>query len=540
MSNLLNKASIITTPTAYSDGSLHSVKPVQTFGSELVENGDFATNSYWNLFGDTVIENGVCKIINQGSNANSGFNKSGLTTIGAKYNITFDVVSLTSGKLLIEKTTGQTISTITTAGTYSINYTATTTIIQFRRNFADGDFNFVIDNVSLKEVIDADFDFTRGSSAQRENSSDNIESVAANLPRIDYLGGTAHILLEPQSTNHSLNSEQPSTWHSSGNMTVTANSINSPQGTQNASLAVVNGTSGAVYTRNLCNLPSGSGTQTITVGYFVKYFNNQWVRLRSNFFSGSPANGKRSFFDIQNGVLGTVDSNHTAKIENYGNGWFRCSITFDIDKDTDTSGYVHLEPMTNNDTNTHAAIGQGYYAFGSQCEELSFATSYIPTEGSTVTRLADECNNAGSSDLISSTEGVLYAEIAALANDGTVRYLALSDGTQNNRVTILYYGLENRIRAIVSSGGTNSMDKNFIVTSVLDFHKIAVVFKENDFSLWIDGFERRTDTSGLTPTGLDTLEFRLGGANNFFGKVKCVAVFKEALSDTELQKLTTI
>ncbi len=40
MSNLLEKASIILTPTAYSDGTLHSVKPLQTLGSELVTNGD--------------------------------------------------------------------------------------------------------------------------------------------------------------------------------------------------------------------------------------------------------------------------------------------------------------------------------------------------------------------------------------------------------------------------------------------------------------------------------------------------------------------
>ena len=41
MSNLLDKASILLTPTAFSDGTLHSIKPIQTFGSELVTNGTF-------------------------------------------------------------------------------------------------------------------------------------------------------------------------------------------------------------------------------------------------------------------------------------------------------------------------------------------------------------------------------------------------------------------------------------------------------------------------------------------------------------------
>ena len=197
-------------------------------------------------------------------------------------------------------------------------------------------------------------------------------------------------------------------------MTVTADATTSPDGTSNASLAVISGTSGAIYTRNSFKFTTGTGTQTVTGSYFVKYYNNQWVRIRTNFFTGSPANGKSSFFDIQNGVIGTVDATHTAKIEDYGSGWYRCSVTFDIDKDSDVNGYLQLEAMSSDDTNTYPSIGQGYYAFGSQGEELSYPTSYIPTTSSYVSRNADVCNNAGSSDLINSTEGVLYAEISQL------------------------------------------------------------------------------------------------------------------------------
>ena len=45
MSNLLQKASIITTPTAYNDGKLLSVKPLDYYGPEIVTNGDFAWNA---------------------------------------------------------------------------------------------------------------------------------------------------------------------------------------------------------------------------------------------------------------------------------------------------------------------------------------------------------------------------------------------------------------------------------------------------------------------------------------------------------------
>ena len=52
----------------------------------------------------------------------------------------------------------------------------------------------------------------------------------------------------------------------------------------------------------------------------------------------------------------------------------------------------------------------GLYAWGAMLEQQSYATSYIPTNGATNTRLQDIANNSGNSTLINSTEGVLYAE----------------------------------------------------------------------------------------------------------------------------------
>jgi len=387
-----------------------------------------------------------------------------------------------------------------------------------------------------------DFDFTRGSSATRVNAQGLIEDVTGtNTPRINYLGGTGSLLLEPASTNRTLNSEQPSTWHSSNGMTVTADATTSPDGTSNASLVVINATSGAIYSRNLFSFTTGTGTQTVTGSYFVKYYNNQWIRIRSNFFSGSPANGKSSFFDIQNGVIGTVNATHTAKIEDYGSGWYRCSITFDIDKDSDTSGYLQLEAMSSDSTNTYPSIGQGYYAFGSQGEELSFPTSYIPTTSSYGSRNADLCNNAGSSDLINSTEGVLYAEVSALANDNTFRLISLSDGTNDNRVYLGFKNSDNTITANVTNAGVSQSQIDYTTTSSLLFNKVAVKYKNNDVSLYVNGIKVGIDTSVTIPSSLNSLQFTSSALSSiFYGKAKCVAVFKEALTDTELTCLTTI
>ena len=181
----------------------------------------------------------------------------------------------------------------------------------------------------------------------------------------------------------------------------------------------------------------------------------------------------------------------------------------------------------------------GVYIWGSQAEAASYPTSYIPTSGSTVTRVADQYSKTGISNLINSEEGVLFVEMAALSDDGTVRYLSINDGTSNNRVTFLYYSSSTNIRVIISSGGTNYMDKNSGVSSILDFHKCAIKWKENDFALWINGVKVQTDTSGLTPIGLNTLSFDIGGGDNFYGKVKQLQIFKTALTDTELATLTS-
>lgn len=92
------------------------------------------------------------------------------------------------------------------------------------------------------------------------------------------------------------------------------------------------------------------------------------------------------------------------------------------------------------------------YTWGAQLEQGSYPTSYIPTSGSAVTRAAETCNGAGTSDTFNDSEGVLFAEISALADDGSLRFVSLSDGTNNNRVFMLYSSTSNKISSqIVTS-----------------------------------------------------------------------------------------
>ena len=227
-------------------------------------------------------------------------------------------------------------------------------------------------------------------------------------------------------------------------------------------------------------------------------------------------------------------------ITEYGNGWYRCSAT--ISTTTDTVGAIAFYG-----TDSATVIGgnlrdgtKSVLVWGLQCEELQYATSYIPTNGSVATRLKDQVYRSGISNLINSDEGVLYAEFSGLGNDSVNRLISLSDGTIDNRV-VIQYNNANDLFLQVRSGGTSVASRTYTLSDITDNIKAAVKYKENDFSMWVNGVEIHTDTSGAAPIGLNRLGFdnSTDGVVPFHGKVKDLRVYTTALSDEDLQYLTS-
>jgi hypothetical protein len=213
--SLLEKAKVITTPTAYSDGFLHSVKPSVVLGNELVVNGGFDTDANWTKGTGWVISGGVA--------SHSGGTASYLSqaVLGASktYRVLIKVVSADASNFVqIYMGNSPASATITSVGEYEYTFTSQSSILL---GFAiRGIGNVSIDNVSVKEKIDADFTFTRNSSATRVGEDGYIQDIATNLPRINYEGfsydnglpiygsGKGYLLLEGQSTNLCTRSEQ--------------------------------------------------------------------------------------------------------------------------------------------------------------------------------------------------------------------------------------------------------------------------------------------------------------------------------------------
>ncbi len=369
-----------------------------------------------------------------------------------------------------------------------------------------------------------EFNFTRATTATRVNKSGLIESVASNLPRIDFLNDSkGYLLLEPASTNLVTYSEDfTHSSYSNQNVTLTNNSGISPQGLNNATLINEGAADSVHWLQPVGIVPNNAN---VTISFFAKKVTRGFVTV--NIYSGVDSKFIR--YNIENGSVVNSQSGVTTSVEDFGNGWFRCSYT----RETAATGNPNtVVGLSNGSAQGYVGENKEILFWGLQLEQQSFATSYIPTSGSSVTRNADVCNSSGAAQDFDSTEGVLYAEVAKLDIAATEGGLRLSKDA-NNEIRI-NLALNNRLNIFVNVGGVNQvyLDNSTFILS--NFNKIALKYKLNDYDIYFNGSKVHTDTSALVPSGLDELKF-----NAFFGKVREVRTYRTALTDAELIALTT-
>ncbi len=431
--SLLDDVSIVVTPNGYKAGTLYGAIPVPTEGSELIINGDFDTDSDWNKGSGWTISGGKASLNN---NSGSLSKSDGVLQVGKRYLFSIEITDISLGAFSPKTNAGQNIFdsvTINTVGVHTSIFTVTSGVnLQIR---ASGTTTGSIDNVSLKEYTSADMDVTRATDATRVNESGLIADVLSNVPRIDYTGGGCpHILAEPQRTNLVTYSENFSESGYGWNYTSDAlelielNSIVSPDGTQNADKIAKTATRVYANAHSPQNIVSN---QLYSWSMFIKEGTHSIGYL--SLTQGDTE--YKSYFDLNNETSGMLSGSATTKLEDFGNGWYKCTLS-NISSTTDLSVRFDFG-MSYSTTNANwpsASEGNGLYMYywGAQLEE-SYATSYIPTSGSTVTRNQDIFTRDGIGSLINDSEGVLFAEVSALSDDLTLRAICLSDGTLSNR-----------------------------------------------------------------------------------------------------------
>ena len=349
-------------------------------------------------------------------------------------------------------------------------------------------------------------DFSRASSKTVVNRDKIIEVLGVDVASIDFQENIDGALkLETQSTNLIYYSEDfsQSSWNLAG-VVLTSNYSTSPNGTLNATRV--------------------TGSSSISLLQMFVYLENQSETLTLSFYA--KGTGKFRMKNTHGGVVDNFSSNYDATSD-----WERYSYT--ITNNSSASG-VQIVGLVGNTMGTAYDLS----IWGMQLEIGSVPTSIIPTNGSAVTRVQDLASNFGNVNTFNSEEGVLFVEMAALSDDGTYRQLTIS-GAGNNEINILFNS-NGTIGGVVRVAGAYVVNISGTVSDVLAFNKIAFKYKENDFALWINGVKVATDFIGSVPNTATELMFNHPvGLNYLYAKVKQVQVYKEALTDSELEYLTT-
>ena len=370
-------------------------------------------------------------------------------------------------------------------------------------NFAEN--KSLIDSVTGRNLIT----FSRsqsGKEATYVGSDGLIKYAGADEPRFDHdpeTGEDLGLLIEEQRTNLLRYSDQldnETVWTQS-NTEVTANQAISPDGTQTADLVeqLIAGVNDGVY-----QLVTGL---TATAQYTFSF----WAR------SNSPITVKTRIWDGNNSVTCNLTSE-----------WKRFYVTETIPT---TNVYALVQALQ---------PGEQFYVWGAQLERGSFATSYIPTDGTPggIVRGADVASITGTnfSSWYNNSGGTFYADCNSVDGDNGV--FSVGTSTSPNEGLSYDFSSFNSVPADVVLNGT--------FNPVGSPHKFAVTSQTGTISLYADGVLQDTDTA--TNAQRDGVILVIGNRCIFGGGIQSnrhlngtisrLTYWPKRLPDLELQQLT--
>jgi hypothetical protein len=387
-----------------------------------------------------------------------------------------------------------------------------------------------------------DMTFSRaGNTATRVNPSGLIAVVNANIPRLDYLDSSCpKVLLEPQRTNlFQRSSEFDNDYWSKARGTVTANNTTSPDGTTNAdSFSSSSGEPSlpTIFFRSL----TFTGNTVYTVSIFAKKLgdsnnmNMDYVDNATGFTGGSIS---YNFLNATFAITQSPNSSVSGKMENYGNGWYRCIMTFTTIA-VPTFFNIGFSPTTTSTGNTF-----GFY--GAQLEVGAHATSYIPTTTASVTRNVDRYSksNVYTNNYITSVGGTWFVDLEN--NNGFTRDSALIGmwigESGGNSISSGFSSIHIRTLSGASPKLTIGFYNGTATTNLYQTTqvkaKIAITFNGTTVNIFVNGIKVVTNAS-VVITLANFQNF------NFFEDVpiniKSTILFPTPLSDSNAISLTTL
>ena len=263
--------------------------------------------------------------------------------------------------------------------------------------------------------------------------------------------------MEESRTNLQRQSEDFATTWVTGRVSVTTNSVTAPDNATTADkiteIATTN-THGIYQSRAL------TVGNSYTISCFIKKGTVRYVCLG---LWDTTSSNSGAEFDLDNITAkavwcGSYSATSNEKIEDAGNGWYRCSVTVVAALSTDYPSITYRSTASASGSggsivNSYAGSTSNYsYAWGFQCEEGLGATSYIKTTSAAVTRSADLAHILDSSITSWGNPGALVIHFYPPGKAGTI----LSTDDASTAQVGIEASSTTAARAFWSSGSTST------------------------------------------------------------------------------------
>lgn len=311
--------------------------------------------------------------------------------------------------------------------------------------------------------------------------------------------------------------------YGSAKTTLLENYIVAPDGTLNGTYFTRttgqgSGRVGVIYNSNGATIGN-----PYTNSFYVKSDGGtQYINLAGPDASSGQHNAT---FDILNGTVSSVGDEISASIEDVGNGWYRCIVT-DTAVATIAS-YIWIY-------SDNVPEGRGIYVWGAQQENGKFATSFIQTNGSTVTRAGDYAKVTNALDFFNPNEGTFYVDQYIpfdYSTDYPTRYILATSG-----MLIIYKNSNSN--SINTYDGTTGLSRT---SNTPGRNKVMMGYSlsEAEKSLTLNGSNVANTLNGLDwrmVSSNQTINF--GQESNNHGHIKKIAYYPQYLSTSQKIALT--
>ena len=313
-----------------------------------------------------------------------------------------------------------------------------------------------------------DFIFTRSTIGSYVNSSGFITTSSIHEPRIKhfYTGSNdrSGFLIEPTSTNLIVNSEAINLWQTASMVPAISNSSATvdPSNKNTSDKIIADATINAHYV--LANYsPQVTGSYTFSI--FAKAAEYNFLRIQDLQFGMFYANVNLTNGEIPQYGTSVPGKSPKFNTQNYGNGWYRCIVTYEGDGRPISIGILGV-PNSSSYIDYLGDGTSGVYVWGAQLETGTVATSYIPTTTTSVTRNADVLTDT--SYTLPTPSGSIYTEFNALSEYSCFVNLAgpILITTGSNRIAITYTNSNISVYKngafVVSQSAPNTIGGNII------------------------------------------------------------------------------